>query len=52
MPGAEAATEAEMLVNGGDERAAKALVEENSDTGWGKIVSRLEEAVSQKPKAA
>lgn len=44
MPGMDAAVEAEMLWNGGDERAASALVRENNDMGMEEITARLHEA--------
>lgn len=52
MPGAEAMTEEEMLFNGGDERAAKALVLENTDAGMAEITARLNDAVREQSKAA
>lgn len=49
MPGAEAMTEQEMLFNGGDERAAKALVAENAESmSMAEITARLNEAVTAK----
>lgn len=52
MPGAEAAIEEEMVFNGGDERAAKAVVLENTDTGMAEITARVEEAIAGSIKAA
>lgn len=42
MQNEEAMIEQEMLFNGGDERAAKALVAENTDPGMAEITSRME----------
>lgn len=53
MPGAEAMTEEEMLFNGGDERAAKALVRENSDqTKMAEITAKLDAAIHDRIRAA
>lgn len=43
MPGVEAAVEAEMVLTG-DERAAKAIVQENTDKRLSVILVRLQEA--------
>ena len=52
MPGMDAAVEAEMVINGGDERAARALVEENTDNGAAVIMAKLQEATRPQVAAA
>ncbi len=52
MPGVEAMVEDEMMFNGGDERAAKALVRENTDQGMSEIAVRIEAATTEQHKAA
>jgi hypothetical protein len=52
MPGVEAMVEQEMLFNGGDERAADALVRENTDQGMSEITARMEAATTEQHKAA
>lgn len=53
MPGAEAMAEEEMLFNGGDERAAKALVRENIEqTQMAEITAKLDAAIHARIKAA
>jgi hypothetical protein len=48
----EAAVEAEMVFNGGDERAARALVQENTDNGAAEITDKLREAQGSQATAA
>jgi hypothetical protein len=48
----EAAVEAEMMFNGGDERAARALVQENTDNGAAEITDKLREAQGSQATAA
>jgi hypothetical protein len=48
----EAAVEAEMAFNGGDERAARALVQENTDNGAAEIKAKLKEAQGSQAAAA
>lgn len=52
MAGLEAMVEQEMVFNGGDERAAKALVSENTDQGMSEITARMEAAIQEQHKAA
>lgn len=52
MPGYEAMVEQERLANGGDQRAAEAIVRENTDDGMAEITARLAEAIQEQHKAA